>query len=1301
MNSCRAFLSRAFAALFVAAALAACGGSDGPPPPSVGSATIGLAGGTVDGPDGVRLVVPPDAVASETTFRVARSAADAPALNGLNAASPVYEVTPHNQPFDQPALFSIPLSAATNLPAGTTPLLLKASPGGKWRVLNDTQRTPGALSADVEALSWFVLAYCARTGATTGWIIGEVDCPADNSLKLELLDSNGTPIVVSPTSQNTLPPLVRVTGPTTLNFRLAWTRAPGTTRVDYVAVFGSNGFRPGFSSTWGVGLPAGGVQETSIDLVRYFSVTINPEQTGTTQLRVNASAEYGTTAFQVGTGNVGVGFEFSTYIPITVTYSGTLPTITQQTTPASVSVVENGSFSLSAAATGPNLSYEWRYYENAGDSAVRVAEGTNNQATYTSPPVPLGFNGRLYYVQICSNRGVAGREQCISTQATPLTVTQLFQGAAFTTQPINRDIVEREGLSLSAAVTGTPTPALQWHYGVSCTNRPIIGRSCTGTPFADGAGPGALAGATVSGATTATLNLAAVPLAASGTTLALAATQSGVADAQWSDVATLTVRAAPTAPTITAPLTPQSATVGGSATFVLGVAGTEVINLEWSIGGRPLVAPGTFLVPRTSCSASAAFFDNNRRLVLSALTEDCSGLTATVQASNAVGGPVRSSALLTVTAAPSAPAISEQPAASTINEDTATALRVGYGGTGPVTLALQRYVGGNWTTVSSTTSAACVSPCSLPTPTLPLAENGAMFRVRLSNSLGTVDSNAVTITVNISRAPLFTRQPAAAAVDANLTTTAGTANFQFAISDEIDTLVWQWLLNGQPLADGSGVAGNGLLQQATVSGATGTLTVGTPGALTVSNLPLAANGAQLSARVTRTGGGQSRATTSTAAVLTVNSGIPANALTATQIVAGPEWSMVLRPDRTVWGWGSVHRANGTVQYVNPTLPPALRPVRMYPAALSDVRAISGWFNSFWALKGEPGSTGSRVLHWGRAYAGSDGRGVDGNGGLSSAINPSIPSRDNETAPVEVLERVNNVPRPVDRVCAIAGGGEQLAMIRAINSAGTTTDCNAGSAKTVWYVGSLLGRGYESTGLAFAMPGLPSNAPPAVIFAGQTTSGSPGLAIALEDGRVYGLGANPYGGYGVPSVGGGPVGDLSGPQLLPNTWGNARSFGMSFYYSLFVVRADGSVVTSGYDNNGELGLGGVVGGSTLGPLPVKAESCTSLPCVDGLTGVSTITGTYSGVTLALKNGRILAWGAGNGSGLRGPGATTNQPFPRAVPSAVAGFSSLSASHFHALAIGPGNVVYAWGSGLRGALGDGVDGSSRVEPGLVTP
>jgi hypothetical protein len=61
----------------------------------------------------------------------------------------------------------------------------------------------------------------------------------------------------------------------------------------------------------------------------------------------------------------------------------------------------------------------------------------------------------------------------------------------------------------------------------------------------------------------------------------------------------------------------------------------------------------------------------------------------------------------------------------------------------------------------------------------------------------------------------------------------------------------------------------------------------------------------------------------------------------------------------------------------------------------------------------------------------------------------------------------------------------------------------------------------------------------------------------------------------------------------------------------------------------------------------------------------------------------------------------QPFPRPVTTpGLSGLTALSASNVHDLVIGPGNVVYAWGSGLRGALGDGIDGSSRTAPGMVS-
>ncbi len=1295
-------------AVATATLLAACGGDDGtpppPPPPAIGSATIGAAGGTVEGPDGTRLVIAPDAVLTSTTFRVARSAAGAPELAGLNAASPVYEVTPHDAAFGASALFSLPLSAA-QIPDGATPLLLKASPGQPWRVVSDTGRVAGALSADLDTLSWFVLAYCQTSNAGGGaWVIGAPDCPTNNSLRLELLDSNGTPVSVSPGNGGTLPPLVTVTGPTTLNFRLTWTR-PGTTRTDQLAVVGTGGFRPGFSSTWGALAGPGGVMNVNASYSTGFRVTIDPALvagSAARELRVYASANYSTTALAVGRGNVAAGFGFETYIPIQVRYTGTAPTITQQPTPASVSVVENNGFTLSAAATGPNLSYEWRYFQNAVDAAVRVAEGTANQATYVSPPAPLGWNGRLYYVQVCTNRGVAGLERCVASQSSPLTVTPFTQPIAFTAQPVARDILEGESTTFNATVTGTPTPTLQWHYGVTCSTNFFGVRTCSGTPFANGAASGPFAGGTVAGATAGTLSLTSVPQAASGTQIALRAEQPGAR--AWSTVVGLVVRARPVAAGFTQQLaSPRSVQQGGTIDFTVQTSGTAPISYFWAIDGQRIAAPGLVIV--SSCAGAHSSFPSENVMRLTNVPLTCDGAVISVGIENVAtpaGTRPTSTALLNVTALPTAPAVTTQPTGSTVNEGNRAALTVGYAGTAPITLTLQRSVGGAWTDVGSAASANCASPCSLQTPVLEAGDNGAQFRVVLSNAQGSAASNAITVTVTIVRTPTFTTQPAAATIDAGQT-----ASFSFASASDTGAFTYQWLANGQPLADGSNVAGNGALQGATVSGSTGT---GTSGTLTLANVPLAANGAALSVRLVRSAGGQSTQATSNTAALTVNTGIPANALTATQIVAGHEWSLVLRPDRTVWAWGGPVRNDGTVQRSNmPIASRALRPVQMYPAALTGVRQVSGWYDGFWALRGEPGTAASRVLHWGHARNGSDGRGWDGNGAPGGGGNPAVPgSRDNEASPVEVL---TGPAQPVDRVCAIRGTADRLLMIRAIDDADNTTDCNPGSPKTVWLVGGLR-FSYESAGVARKVPGLPQSnqpgySPPAAIYAQTTSSGPDMIAIALEDGRAYGLGSNYYNGYGRPIIGGDPraydsghVGGTGGPELLRSEWGTVRGFGGAFYYSLFAIRADGSVMVSGYNGNDDLGRGDLAFGTYVpGPLPVLAETCASTTCTEYLSGVTAITSNDGGTTLALKNGQIFGWGS-SAFGLLGPGAPSVQSHARVVPSGVSGFSALSSDVRHALAIGPGNVVYAWGSGLRGALGDGVDGSARDAPGMVT-
>jgi alpha-tubulin suppressor-like RCC1 family protein len=748
-------------------------------------------------------------------------------------------------------------------------------------------------------------------------------------------------------------------------------------------------------------------------------------------------------------------------------------------------------------------------------------------------------------------------------------------------------------------------------------------------------------GSSIAGATSQVLTLLNVGTADAGDYSVVVSNAIGSAT---SNNAALTVTTTTTPPPVVAPsigTQPVGLSVnrGQTATFAVAASGSGPLAYQWQRNGSNV--PGA----------------TGPVLTLTNVQDGDAG-NYIVTVSNSAGSATSNAAGLIVAPPPGTPVITAQPGnANAVAGNTATFNATVTGNPTPQC---------QWTR-NGVAIAGATTCASYTTPTLNTADNGTFYNLVAYNTAGPVFGNGAVLTVQPLAAPSITSQPQ------SLTLTEGqNASFSVAATSN-GPLTFQWQRGGT-----------------SVAGATDN--VYALGASSIGD-----NGAQFSVRVCTGPQANNLCTVSSVATLTINVAVPANALTATQIVAGQEWSLVLRPDRTVWAWGARHRIDGTVQMSNLLVAnQALRPVRMYPAVLTDVRAISGWANSYWALKGEPGTTGSRVLHWGRADSGSDGRGGDGNGSLGSSIAP----RDNEAAPVEVLERVNDVPQPVDRVCAIAGGGAQLAMIRAINSAGATTDCNAGSAKTVWFVGSLRSLGFESTGVAFAMPGLPVDSPPSVIFTGQTTSGSPGLAIALEDGRLYGLGANPYGGYGVPSGGGGAVGGLGGPLLLPASWGSARSLGMSFYYSLFVVRADGSVVTSGYDLNGELGLGSVIGGSTLGPVAVKAETCDSLPCADNLTGVTALASGNGTATLALKNGQILGWGS-RGSGLLGPVASGGQPFPRPVVSpGVSGFTALSVSNLHAVVIGPGNVVYAWGSGLRGALGDGIDGSSRTAPGMVT-
>jgi hypothetical protein len=114
----------------LALGLAACGGGDKAAPaapPTSASAVIGPAGGTLTGPDGVQVIVPPGALREATTIGIARSSSGAPAaLDAYPVPGFVFELTPHDLAFDVPVTVRAPAGSAAE------PRLFMASPGQPW-----------------------------------------------------------------------------------------------------------------------------------------------------------------------------------------------------------------------------------------------------------------------------------------------------------------------------------------------------------------------------------------------------------------------------------------------------------------------------------------------------------------------------------------------------------------------------------------------------------------------------------------------------------------------------------------------------------------------------------------------------------------------------------------------------------------------------------------------------------------------------------------------------------------------------------------------------------------------------------------------------------------------------------------------------------------------------------------------------------------------------------------------------------------------------------------------------------------
>ena len=191
------------------------------------------------------------------------------------------------------------------------------------------------------------------------------------------------------------------------------------------------------------------------------------------------------------------------------------------------------------------------------------------------------------------------------------------------------------------------------------------------------------------------------------------------------------------APTITTQPANQTVQVGQSATFTVAVSNGPCRSI-WYINGTGYYGSFDSTISYTIPSATLAM--NGWTVTVNLF--DCGSAGANLGNSQ--------TARLTVSQATVAPAITAQPANQTVTVGQSATFTVAAGGTAPLSYQWQK----NGANISGATAATYTTPATTS------ADTGSTFKVVVSNSAGSVASNAATVTVNpTSGAPAITQQP--------------------------------------------------------------------------------------------------------------------------------------------------------------------------------------------------------------------------------------------------------------------------------------------------------------------------------------------------------------------------------------------------------------------------------------------------------------------------------------------------------------------------------------------------------------
>ena len=325
-------------------------------------------------------------------------------------------------------------------------------------------------------------------------------------------------------------------------------------------------------------------------------------------------------------------------------------------------------------------------------------------STYDIPATNLTMSGDQYRVVVTGSAG------SVISSAASLTVTHVPGTPEITSNPVDLSLFVGASASFSVTATGTSL-TYQWQSS-----------------------PDGAVWTNVSGATNATLTLAAVTLADSGKRFRAVVGNGG--GSVPSKSALLTAALAPQAPQVITQPVPVNVVSPQTATFSVVATGNPAPTFQWqlSIDGTnytdiALTTGASYTTPATATTDSGHLFR--------------------VNVSNAVGSVLSTGATLTVNAAPVAPVISLQPVNQSVVSPAAATFKVVATGSPTPTYQWQLSTDGGvtFTNINGATTASYTTPATL------VADGGKQFRVAATNSAGTATSHAVSLTVVIASNP--------------------------------------------------------------------------------------------------------------------------------------------------------------------------------------------------------------------------------------------------------------------------------------------------------------------------------------------------------------------------------------------------------------------------------------------------------------------------------------------------------------------------------------------------------------------